>query len=357
MCGIVGMFVGCTALSYCPKQLVMGLGPADSGPVGEARPDEAAEADETGQEPAYRSPFGSWYERAGVRQAPRRRLENDEQGRHYFSPDLVPIARHPLVKNLPAGRFEEVLVQHLYRYLDFTARLEYVVVNRTVLGIAQGSIGVQLPEEMRFDAYKIYCDEAYHTLFSVDLSRQVQQRTGIAPRLPAEPYFLLRLREILEELPSEHRALAEMLFVIVSETLISATLAEVPERPDVVAAVRGTIRDHALDEGRHHAYFAVFLRYLWGQLSPAERRWSARLIPQLIEAFLRPDLPAVRQELAGYGLTADDAERVLAETYTPEAVRSHLAATSRQTVRYFEALQAFDDPEAAEKIQRLGTLV
>ncbi|WP_345942367.1 diiron oxygenase [Streptomyces sp. SID2888] len=170
---------------------------------------------------------------------------------------------------LPSDRFEEVLVQHLYRYLDFTARLEYIVVNRTVLGIAHGSIDVELPEEMRFDAYKIYCDEAYHTLFSVDLSRQVQQRTGIVPRPLDEPYFLVRLRQILEELPDEHRALAEMLFVIVSETLISSTLAEIPERPDVVAAVRGTTRDHALDEGRPHAYFAAFLRYLWGQLSPA----------------------------------------------------------------------------------------
>ncbi|MFI6011966.1 diiron oxygenase [Streptomyces sp. NPDC051243] len=353
MCGTVGMFVGCPALSYCPKQLLLDSGPMDAVPADS----EQTEVAETGQTAAYRSPFGTWYERAGVRQAPRRVLESDEGDRHYFSPDLVPIAHHPLVKGLPANRLEEVLVQHLYRYLDFTARLEFMVVNRTVLGIAHGSIGVDLPEEMRFDAYKIYCDEAYHTLFSVDLSRQVQQRTRIRPRLPAEPYFLTRLRELLERIPSQNRALGEMLFVIVSETLISATLAEMPERPDVVAAVRGTIRDHAMDEGRHHAYFAAFLRYLWGQLSPSERRWSARLVPRLIDTFLRPDLPALRQELAGYGLSPDDAEQVIAETYTPEAIRSHLTATSRQTVRYFEALHAFDDPEAAEELQRLQPVV
>ncbi|WP_369173400.1 diiron oxygenase [Streptomyces sp. R28] len=322
-----------------------------SGPeAGEAQPKDLVETADT----EYRSPFGNWYERAGVRQAPRRVLEGDEQERYYFSPDLVPIAHHPLVKGLPAGCFEEVLVQHLYRYLDFTARLEYVVVNRTVLGIAQGSVGVELPEEMRFDAYKIYCDEAYHTLFSADLSRQVQQRTRVVPRLPDEPYFLVRLREILEELPSQDRALAEMLFVIVSETLISASLAEVPERSDVVAAVRSTVRDHASDEGRHHAYFAAFLRYLWGQLSASERRRSGLLVPRLIETFLQPDLPAVREELAGYGLSRDEAEHVVAETYTREAVGDHLAATSRQTVRYFEALGAFDDPEAAEEMRRLG---
>ncbi|MEU9126697.1 diiron oxygenase [Kitasatospora sp. NPDC048540] len=337
MCGIVGLFVGCTALSYCPKQLLAGT-PA-------AAPDGAA---------GYRSPFRNWHERASVRQAPRRVLADDEGDRHYFSPDLVAIAQHPLVKELPPACFEEVLVQHLYRYLEFTARLEYLVVNRTVLGIARGSIGVHLPEEMRFDAYKMYCDEAYHTLFSVDLSRQVRQRTGIVPKETGEPYFLVRLQQILAELPAGDRALAEVLFVIVSETLISASLAEVPERADVVAAVRSTVRDHASDEGRHHAYFATFLRHLWGQLSPRERRTAGLLVPRLVDAFLRPDLPAIRLELAGYGLSAADAEQVAAETYTPGIIGAHLAATSRQTVHYFQSLGAFDDPAALDELRRYG---
>ncbi|WP_433386937.1 diiron oxygenase [Micromonospora sp. KLBMP9576] len=336
MCGTVGMFIGCAALSYCPKELLL----------------QSARPDVGDPDQPYRSPFRNWHERASVRQAPRRVLIDDETS--FFPPELVPVSRHPLVRALPAATFEEVLIQHLYRYLDFTARLEYLVVNRTVLGIARGSVGVDLPEEMRFDAYKMYCDEAYHTLFSVDLARQVRARTGIVPRLPAEPFFLARLGQILAELPERDRALAELLFVIVSETLISATLADLPDWKEVSTAVRGTIQDHAQDEGRHHAYFADFLRHMWRQLSPAERRRAGALVPRLIDAFLRPDLPAIRAELAGYGFDAGEVERIVSETYPPEVITLHTTTTSRQTMRHFDALGAFDGGPAAEELHRYG---
>jgi hypothetical protein len=159
MCGVVGLFVGCSALTVCPMTMFA----ADRG----ADRDTEAELE-------YRSPFGNWFDRATVRKAPRRLLEPEDAGRYPFSPDLVPLAAHPLVRALPPRAFERVLIQHLYRYLDFTAKLEHLVVNRTVLGIAHDTIGVELPEAMRFDAYKIYCDEAFHALFSADLARQVR---------------------------------------------------------------------------------------------------------------------------------------------------------------------------------------
>ncbi|MEU1513136.1 diiron oxygenase [Streptomyces sp. NPDC005811] len=356
MCGTVGMFVGCSALMYCPRRLLQGPGPGTD-PAGQeeqtASPDPSEpSALEPGAGvaglPTYRSPFRTWYERSSVRSAPRRLLvaEDGSAGLRLFPPDLVPVTRHPLVRALPAERFQEVLVQHLYRYLDFTAKLEYLVVNRTVLGIARGSVGVSVPDEMRLDAFKMYCDEAYHTLFSADLAMQVRHATGIAPRLPDEPFFLRRLQEILDELPTADRPLAELLFVIVSETLISASLAELPQRDEVASAVTGTIRDHALDEGRHHAYFAHFLQRLWAELDPAERRTASRLVPRLMDAFLRPDLDALREELTGYGLSKDDAEQVLAEVYTPKVLGAHFRATSQQTRRYFHELGAFDDPMA-----------
>lgn len=336
MCGTAGMFVGCAAVSFCPRAL---LAP---------KPAPVPEGDE------YRSPFGSWYERSSVRVAPRRVLGDGDGARHFFSPDMVPVARHPLVERMPPAVFREVLLQHLYRYLDFTAKLEYLVVNRTVAGIAHGSVGVELPEEMRFDALKIYCDEAYHALFSADLARQARDLSGVAPVLPAEPFFLRRLREIQEGSPPEFRPLVELVFVIVSETLISATLADVPVDETVVPAVREVIRDHAVDEGRHHAYFAAFLRILWGQLDERARDFTARVAPSLIDAFLRPDFDAVRAELRGYGLDADEAEQVVAEVYPDEVVREFFRTTAQQTVRYFHALGVLGRPGVAEEFARLG---
>ncbi len=351
MCGTAGMFVGCTALIECPRQLLHRVADDSPGDVGASSPSPVPASD------TYRSPFRNWHERAAVRSAPRHTLGEEDEGYHYFSPDLVPIARHHLVQELDDRTLEGVLIQHLYRYLDFTAKLESLVVNRTALAIANGSIGFGLPEEMRFDAYKIYCDEAYHTLFSADLARQVERRTGVAPRLPEQPYFLTRLARLLESLPPSERLLARTLFVVVSETLISASLAEVPSSDDVVGAVSRTVRDHAGDEGRHHAYFAMFLTHLWGRLSRPERRSAGRIVPSLIAAFLQPDVPAMHSELVTYGLSEDDARHVVAETYTPQVLSAHMSAMSRQTIRYFESLEAFDDARAREQLHAYGIRV
>jgi hypothetical protein len=280
--------------------------------------------------------------------------EDGNRETRFFPPELVPVAGHPRVKELPPQVFEEILVQHLYRYLDFTARLEHFVVNRTVLGIAHGTVGVRVPEDMRLDAFKMYCDEAYHALCAVDLARQVRRRTSMTPHLPDEPFFMRRLRQIQEETPSEYRALTELLFVIVSETLISASLAEVPSDGEVDASVRETIRDHAADEGRHHAYFAVFLHHLWGQMEREERRLAALLLPRLMDAFLHPDLEATHLELTGYGLSAESSWEILDEVYSPAVLSEHARSTSRQTRHYLEEIGVFDQPGVEEELRSYG---
>ncbi|WP_380282914.1 diiron oxygenase [Kitasatospora purpeofusca] len=359
MCGNAGLFIGCAALSYCPQALL--TGPTD--PVADAAPGSGAPPAAGSAPPqppgadgqdGYRSPFGSWYERSAVRSTPRREIPAEHGNDRFFSADLVPVARHPLVQGLPRPVHDQVLIQHLYRYLDFTAKLETLVVNRTAVGIAQGSVGLPLPDAMRIDAYRIYCDEAYHALFSADLAQQVRQRTGIAPLLPAEPFFLRRLRALTADGRQDLAALVELLFVTVSETLISASLSEVPNDPMVVPAVSESIRDHAMDEGRHHAYFAAFLHHLWGSLDIRQRQRAALLVPDLIDAFLQPDREAVRAELAGYGLTTDESYQVVAEVFTDEVVAQHTAATARQTVRHFAGLGVLDVPEVQERFLASG---
>ncbi|SCF24421.1 P-aminobenzoate N-oxygenase AurF [Micromonospora matsumotoense] len=273
-----------------------------------------------------------------------------------FPPELVALTRHDMVRALPPALFEQILTQHLYRYLDFTTKLELLVVNKTVLAIANGGVDLHLPDEMVFDAYKIYCDEAYHALFSADLIRQVHARTGLPPQLDERPYFLTQLRRLQESVEPQLRALVELLFVVCSETLISATLAEVPDDPRVDTAVRRSIRDHAADERRHHAYFAAFLKFLWYEMDSGQRRAMARLLPDLLLAFLRPDLPAIRCELAGYGFNRDQIEQILAEVYDDGTVNAYARDTSRQTMRYFAAVGVLEDQAACNRFAELGLL-
>ncbi|MEV6843668.1 diiron oxygenase [Actinoplanes sp. NPDC051411] len=341
MCGTVGLFVGCSAVVVCPLRSLLR--------------DDATAPSVDGEPPPYRSPFATWFERSAVRRMPRRTLA-EVTAAELFPPELVPIARHPLVQGLPPHQFDEVLTQHAYRYLDFTAKLEHLVVNRTALGIAHDTLGARVHEDMRFDAYKIYCDEAYHALFSADLIRQIRQATGIVPRLGDHPYFLNRLAEIRERAGSRLAPLVEIMFVICSETLISATLAEGSTDARITPALRESIRDHALDEGRHHVYFAAFLRVLWGQLDPVLRDQVAELVPELIMAFVRPDLPSLRGELLAYGLRPDDVEQVLAETFPAPVVTAYAQETASQTVRYFTELGALDNDRVRAAFARHGLL-
>src|SRR5947209_14449067 len=128
---------------------------------------------------AYNNLFREWDVQASVRNDPRIIFQDEESmGRVYFSPDLVPIVRHPLVVKLGPAVRREILIQHLYNYFDFTSCFEVEVVNWGVQRIFLKKTGFELPQEMLLDAYKIYCDEAYHSLFSADLKSQIQAATG-----------------------------------------------------------------------------------------------------------------------------------------------------------------------------------
>lgn len=172
--------------------------------------------------------------------------------------------------------------------------------------------------------------------------------------LPEQPFFLRRLADFQDELPRRYRALLELVFVVISETLISGTLAEVPDRPDVVSAVRETVADHATDEGRHHAYFAAFLKYLWAQLPATDRLRVSLWIPRLTDTFLRPDLVAIREELAGYGLSEEDAATVVDDVYSSEEVSAYRSRVARLTLRYFAELDAFQTEQARDELSAYG---
>ena len=93
---------------------------------------------------------------------------------------MVPYLAHDEVRLLPPGRQRELTVRHLYQFLLTTTHLETRMVNRAAEMIALGQSGVELPVQVRMDAFKVYCDEGYHALYSLDLADQIAAVTGIA---------------------------------------------------------------------------------------------------------------------------------------------------------------------------------
>src|SRR5262249_48890865 len=123
--------------------------------------------------------------------------------------------------------------------------------------------------------------------------------------------LLRHLRRIRAAQPPALCRLADMLFVVVSETLISGTLPESWRDGRVVPAVREVLGDHAEDEEHHHVYFTAFFELLWPRLTQGERAAVGPLIPGFIRGFLSPDPPAIEAALVRCGVRPADTARVL----------------------------------------------
>ncbi|GAA4597861.1 hypothetical protein BJY16_002504 [Actinoplanes octamycinicus] len=304
---------------------------------------------------AYSSRYERWEDLSSVRRRPRRDFRPASD--LFFPPELHPVVLHPLVAAKGEAVVKALLLCRLYDYLDFTVDLETYAVIPVAAQISRGRSGLILPEQMMADAYKIVTDEAWHAQFSYDFARQIADSTRI-PRAAAGdagmPAFIKRLDEMREDLPPEVRGLEALLFAIVSETLISGILSDIPRDDRLPGSVRELVRDHAADEGRHHVYFRSLLEHLWPALTPHERRAIGPQVPAAVYAFLEPDYAQTFRHLRGIGLTEAEADQVIAESWPEQTVRRTIAEAAAPVVRYFAGAGALDDARTLDSFERAG---
>ncbi len=306
-------------------------------------------------EAAYSTKFASWHSRASVRAKPRRQIAESEPREHvYFPPELVPVVQHAVVQGLGTEIVDRVLIGQLHTYLEFTSELEHGAVNPVAAMISRRRSGFDLPETMIEDAYKIYTDEAWHAQFSDDLQRQVAVKTGVGPSLFDEPNFFRKLQGFQQDLGPDEQRLVMIFFTIISETLISTILSGIPNDERVVMAVRELVADHAQDEGRHHAYFSRLLEFTWPRLNQAQREVIGPLLPEMILAFLEPDFVAIAANLRACGLSVEQIDQVMTESYPPASVSAGIRAASKATIKHFERVGVVEDPRTAEALQARG---
>ncbi|MFI1227185.1 MULTISPECIES: diiron oxygenase [unclassified Streptomyces] len=317
------------------------------------------EATERPRGPEYVSRFERWDDLASVRRRPRRHFAAAEL-ELYFPPELYPVVRHPLVAAKGSAVVKGLLLQRLYDYLEFTTELETLAVIPVATKISRGRSGLFLPGRMRSDAYKIVTDEAWHAQFSHEFACEIEVETRVqwslrGARTP--PAFLLRLDEIRGRLPHNVRGVEGLLFAIVSETLISGMLSHIPRDDRLPLSVRNIIRDHAEDEGRHHVYFRSLLTHLWPALGRTEREAVGPLIPEVVYAFLEPDYAQTARHLRDIGLTGEEIDQAITESWPPGRLRSSVAAAASQLTRYLNEVGALrDEPTLAafEEAELLG---
>jgi hypothetical protein len=300
--------------------------------------------------------FSKWDAVAAIRTKPRQRLIPAKGARVsdlvLFSPDLVPLADHPAVRARELSN--AIRMQHLYRYLHFTAILEQQYVNPAIARIASREMGFELPNSMIIDAYRIYCDEGYHALCSADLSQQIIDFGGVAPINRSRPQAFIELDALIARTSGDQKPLLGLAFVIVSETLISAILATSHADVRVEPAVRQVILEHAQDEAVHSAYFSDLTKIIWPQLTPAMRSAMACAIPRFISAFLSPDVAHYAHVLAHLGYEREQGQQILADCFSQQSVLDAIQAASTATVGLVEAVGALELSEVQDAFQRSG---
>lgn len=252
----------------------------------------------------------------------------------FFNLALMPYATHPRVCERGQAARQQLSAHRLADYLNKTERVEMHIVNRAIEpmldtpGIASVS---------RDDLLAIYTDEGFHTWMMERFRGHLLKQTGYGlPRTPS--LSVARVLAMCEAVPATHRAMAIVAAATVTETLITGTLRQAGASDDIYPPVRGMLSEHGADERRHQAAFIRFASEWIPSLSPAERGFLDALLPDLMTAFLAPELPAWRAHLCAVGLDAGEADLVIRESIDPLEVGVQMMEAARVPRRLFERL-------------------
>ena len=281
-------------------------------------------------------------------------VENDDG--LFFPPELVPIAAHPEVARLGQAVVREVLIRRLYTYLQFTITLETECITPVSYNIARDQLGLNLPSEMMLDAYLIATDECYHAYFCSDLINQVEKLTGVSQGREVTPLFLRRLNEVKSGIAKQYHPAVDALFAVVSETLISSILSQIPRDPRVMSAVREAVRDHAKDESVHNVFFRQFFEYMWQRMSLPDRQVLGPVLPKFILAFLEPDYESVisghMRDVIGEG----GLQLILHDSCPPAALLRSAQKAAKGTLDLFWNAGVMREEETLDSFHRSGLL-
>jgi hypothetical protein len=292
----------------------------------------------------YQSPFEDWYTYSTVHKP----LPDFtcETGLVLFPPELVPGVGHPLVDKLGSHATHRLMMRKLESYNAFTEKLEYKAVMAASMKIAQGPQAFGLSEQAGREARLIVTDESHHAYVAIELIKRVPGFSDLPPLTSSQPPFLRGLEELERGLPAEFADDLLIAFVSISETLITSILRGIPRDRRVVSAVRNTVRDHCIDEARHHSYFVYVVHQHWASSTSDRKEILGPLYAKLIRLFLDPDVDLCRAWLLEAGLDSHDAQIVLRDYYLPERVAASVRADSFPTLQLMERVGVLDHPAA-----------
>lgn len=261
-----------------------------------------------------------------------------------FSESLFPLVRHPLIKAAGPMAASWLLAQRLYGYLDWTFALETDVVLPVARRMAAADFyQLQAGADLATDARRIILDEEFHAAEAIDAKHAVVKATGILPATPyIPPSFMTRLETVERRTESHEQQWVRFVFTLVSETLITGLLTDLPRDDTVLPVVRETVRRHAIDEAGHHRVFAKVMAIAWDRWSQEQRERYAPWFAEFLKAFLAPDENSTAHWLKHLGLAREDIRAVIEDVFAPSAQAQRIREASEPSLRAMRRAGLFD---------------
>jgi len=302
----------------------------------------------------YRTQMTIWGRSPGDAEVAREFVDGGN-GTLPFSENLFPLVRHPLVREAGSEAGKWLLAQRCYAYLDWTFALETDVVLPVAGRLADDIYDLAAGPALSEDAFKIILDEGFHSIEAMHAKLAVAAATGIAPLAGfIQPSFLARLRASEDATDREQRLMARFVFALVSETLITGFLTDLPEDHTVLPVVRATVRRHAIDEASHHRVFAKVMAIAWDRWSLRQRDLYAPWFAEFLDAFLAPDRRASAFWLHRLGLAEAAIHGLLEDVFAPSVQAPLIRRGAEPSLRAMRRAGLFDHPAFVDALGAKG---
>lgn len=259
----------------------------------------------------YTSPFISWDRQAAVRSFVNTDDEWSNYSGYWMPTSADNILSHPLIQDAIKQSLSAYL---LIGSLDFTYDLEQKLISHVSSQLASGTLLPDLPNDVKIDALKIQCDEAFHALQAQRLAAKVRLTSCVNP-----DHTLSRFLRLVAKVTDGSNLLSTELLlfcaVVVSETLITKSLRDDWRDSSLPNEIRHFFHLHYKDEVQHSRYFTWLLDHVYSTWSTATRQMISDLWPKFIDAYLDSDIDIAKRALQEFDLAADLINRIIHETY------------------------------------------
>jgi hypothetical protein len=259
----------------------------------------------------YTSPFISWDRQAAVRSFVNTDDEWSNYSGYWMPTSADNILSHPLI---PDAIKQSLSAYLLIGSLDFTYDLEQKLISHVSSQLASGTLLPDLPNDVKIDALKIQCDEAFHALQAQRLATKVRQTSCVNPDHTLSCF----LRFVAEVTNGSNLLSTELLLfcaVVVSETLITKSLLDDWRDSSLPNEIRHFFHLHYKDEVQHSLYFTWLLHHVCTTWSTATQQMISDLWPKFIDAYLDSDINIAKRALQEFDLAGDLINRIIHETY------------------------------------------